>query len=144
MLEIRRYGVWQANYELKYKVTGKQANDPPSVSESTNILIQQWHGENQITKESISELISALDHFAQSTKRISVTLAALPAGNIRRTIVEWCRQNIDPNILVEFKFNSAICGGMVVRYGSHIYDWSFRRQILASIDKFPEALRSVR
>jgi hypothetical protein len=32
---------------------------------------------------------------------------------------------------------------MVVVHGSRIYDWSFRRQILATREKFPEVLRNV-
>jgi F0F1-type ATP synthase delta subunit len=50
---------------------------------------------------------------------------------------------VAPNMLVDFKFNSTMLGGMVVQYGSHIYDWSFRQRILDARDKFPEVLRSV-
>ena len=53
-----------------------------------------------------------------------------------------CRP-VAPDVLVNFQFNATILGGMVVRYGSHVYDWSFRRQILAKRDTFPEVLRRV-
>jgi F0F1-type ATP synthase delta subunit len=84
-----------------------------------------------------------LEDFSDSAPRVTVTLAAPAPNSLKQTIALWFRENIAPNTLVNFKFNSTILGGMVVVYGSRIYDWSFRRQILVSREKFPEVLRNV-
>jgi F0F1-type ATP synthase delta subunit len=70
-------------------------------------------------------------------------LAAPPSNGIKKTLVAWCRKNIATDILVNFDFNSTLLGGMVVRYGSHVFDWSFRRKILEEHSKFPGVLRNV-
>jgi len=62
---------------------------------------------------------------------------------IQKNLVNWCRENIAPNILITFQFNATLLGGMVIRHGSNIFDWSFRRQILAARNNFPEVLRRV-
>ena len=74
---------------------------------------------------------------------MSITLAAPAGAGLKRTLAEWCRQNIDENLLVHFDFNATLLGGMVVNYGSRIFDWSFRRRILEDRAKFPEVLRRV-
>jgi F0F1-type ATP synthase delta subunit len=84
-----------------------------------------------------------LREFEESAPHITLTLAAPAPNGLKKTLISWCRDNIDKNILVDFKFNATILGGMVVVYGSRIFDWSFKRQILAAREKFPEVLRNV-
>ena len=141
VLEIRQYAQTLAQAAVKSHVSGDDTYQPPAVSPAAIDLIQQWHGEQQPNRKSLDELIAALEELAAAAPRISITLAALPPNDLKKTLIGWSRQHIDPNILVEFKFNSALLGGLVVRYGSRIYDWSFRRQILAGLGKFPEVLR---
>ena len=70
-------------------------------------------------------------------------MAGPAPAQLKQKIVEWCRKNIDGDILVDFRFNATLLGGMVVKWGSHVYDWSFKRQLMAARAKFPEVLRNV-
>jgi F0F1-type ATP synthase delta subunit len=91
----------------------------------------------------LDKLIETLEDYGTSAPIITITLAAPAPNSLKKTLIDWCRKNIAPNALIDFRFNATMLGGMVVQYGSRIYDWSFRRQILAARDKFPEILRNV-
>ena len=84
-----------------------------------------------------------LEKYIKTAPSITITLVAPTTNDTRKTLVNWCRKNIAPNILVDFRFNTTILGGMVIRYGSHIFDWSFRRQLLNNSKNFSEILRHV-
>jgi hypothetical protein len=143
ILEIEACAAWLARAEVKKKVSAKADSKPPFISRGADDLIKQWHGKNPVTPKTLDELSKALKDFEAKAPRIAITLAAPAPAQLKEELVGWCRQNIDPGILVDFKFNSTMLGGMVVHYDSHIYDWSFRRQILAGRGKFAEILRHV-
>ena len=143
ILEIQNCAAWLAQSQVKAKVSGKQDSQPPTISHAADDLIKQWHGKNAVSPKTLDELVKTLKDFESKAGRISITLAAPAPARLRQELVAWCRQNINPNILVDFKFNSTMLGGMVVQYDSHVHDWSFRRQILAGRDKFAEVLRHV-
>lgn len=90
-----------------------------------------------------SVLLAELEELVKSAPRVHLTLAAMPSEGMKRQLADWLRANVSPAVLVEFNYNSALLGGMVVRIGSRIFDWSFRRQILASAGEFTKVLRHV-
>jgi hypothetical protein len=143
ILEIRKYAHFFTQSSIKKQVVGNAAVEQPPISAAAADLIKQWQADKPISQKSLDELVAALENFAASAPNITITLAAPAPGQLKKELVAWCRQNITPDVLVDFSFNSTILGGMVVRYGSHIFDWSFKRQILAARDKFPEVLRHV-
>lgn len=151
--EVRQYAKAYSHAAIKQQL-GVPAADQPApvaVSPACAELLNGWAGTTKaaqnspatITAAKLDELIACLTELETTAPAITITLAAPAAGSLKQALVAWCRANIEANILVSFQFNSTILGGMVVRYGSRVYDWSFRRQILAGRDKFPEVLRSV-
>lgn len=144
ILEIRGYARWLSQASVKMKASGNNSyGEAPAVSEAAASLINDWTKDNQLSQKSVDELIATLEDFEATTPSMTITLAAPAPNSLKKALISWCRTNINPNILVNFKFNSTIGGGMVVACGSHIYDWSFKRQILAAREKFPEVLRNV-
>ena len=96
-----------------------------------------------IDQHMLDELIATLEVYRKTATTVTITLAAPATSEIKKTLVNWCRHNISADILVSFQFNATILGGMVVRHGSRVFDWSFKRQILAARANFPEVLRRV-
>lgn len=144
ILEIRGYARWLSQASVKMKASGANSyGKAPAVSEAAAKLINDWAKDSQLSQKSMDELIVALEDFEATAPSMTITLAAPVPNSLRQTLISWCRTNINPSILVNFKFNSTIGGGMVVTCGSHVFDWSFRRQILAAREKFPEVLRNV-
>jgi hypothetical protein len=143
ILEVKKYAGWYAQTAIKMQVTKNNTYEEPAFSPVAVSIINQWAKENPISPKSLDALIQSLEDYAESAPVITITLAAPVPNSLKRVLVEWCRKNIAPNALIDVRFNATMLGGMVVQYGSHIHDWSFRRQILAERGKFPEVLRRV-
>lgn len=141
--ELQKYVQWVGQNDIKQKVASQPMDGQPTLSAGASELINQWQGGQAATGDSLSKLIKALEQFAAKASFVSITLAAPASASLRQSIVSWFRQNVRSDLLVDFNFNATMLGGMVVRYGSHVFDWSFKRQILANRSKFPEVLRNV-
>lgn len=142
-IEVRQYQKWLAHESIKKQVNAKHVSEQPVMSSSIKELFRNYDLSKIIDQHSIESLIETLEKYKDSAPSITLTLAATPTNTVKSTLVGWCRDNISPDILVAFQFNATLLGGIVVRHGSHIFDWSFRRQILAARDRFPEVLRNV-
>lgn len=142
-LELKEYARWFAHDAMKKRVSVVTTSAAPVITPAAQDILREWHIKHTMTQQSLDELIKMLDSYKKAATTITITLAAPPTTDIKKTLVSWCRINIAPNVLVSFQFNSTLLGGMVVRYGSRVFDWSFRRQILASRELFPEILRRV-
>lgn len=142
-LELREYARWFAHESIKKRVNVKHSVDPPALSTEAKELIHTISAHEPISSDSLDELIKTLEEYKNTAPTITFTVAATPNSVVKNNLVNWCRINVSPNILVTFQFNSTILGGAVIRIGSKVYDWSFKRQILAARQQFPEVLRRV-
>lgn len=143
LIELRQYTHWFTHESIKKLVSARHRSDPPIVSAAGTEILRFCEADKTLTQQSLESMIETLEKYSGTAPSITITLAAPPTSSIKTTLVAWCRENIAHNILVTFQFNTTLLGGMVVRYGSHIFDWSFRRQILATRQSFPEVLRHV-
>jgi F0F1-type ATP synthase delta subunit len=144
LLGVKDYARWFSHVDIKKLLKVKHRSDSgPDVTPEVMELIHDWAAQKPLSRQTLDELIDALQSFNNNASQLAITLAGPPPASLKRTLVEWCRKNIAPNTLVNFQFNSSLLGGIVIRNGSHVYDWSFRRQILESRNKFPEVLRRV-
>jgi hypothetical protein len=143
ILEVRKYAKWFNQTSVKMRTTKGSSYQPPAISPPAANLINECVEGKQVSQEKLDELTAVLEDFEATAPRVSIALAAPPPSDLRQTLTGWFRKNIDPNTLVDFSFNATMLGGMVVQYGSHVYDWSFKRQILAAREHFPEVLRHV-
>lgn len=143
LLEVHEYARWFSHTVVKMHVTGASVPRPPVLSAAATELLDGLNADKNLNQKGLDELIAALEEHKATAPNMTITLAAPAHGELKQTLVAWCRQNIAPNILVTFKFNATLLGGMVVHYGSHVFDWSFKRQILAARHNFTEILRRV-
>ena len=143
LAEIKDYSRWFAHEAIKKQVDAKHTSESPIMSKPAMELLKDWKASQQISQQSLETLINTLQDYIQTAPSITITLAASPTSGIKTSLVAWCRENIAGNILVAFQFNATLLGGMVVQHASHVYDWSFRRQLLAARQNFPEVLRRV-
>lgn len=142
-MEIRLYARWFSQANIKNRVSGQALTEELVISDTAAKMIKQAAANKPVDNAVLDDLITALDELAATAPCITITLAAMPGNGLKKSLVQWCRTNIEPGILVDFRFNATILGGMVVQYGSHVYDWSFRRQIMANRANFPGVLRRV-
>lgn len=141
--DVHAYAKWAARELIKQKVSGKSAGAQPTVSAEAAQIIRDWSGGKAMSQASIDGLVKALEDYKKSAPTITITLAAVPSGEVRTKLVAWCRKELAAGVLVSFRLNRNILGGMVVAYGSHIHDWSFRRKLTEAEKPFAEVLASV-
>lgn len=142
-MEVKAYAKWYAHESILRRVSSKKGSDAPALSPAARQVINDWSEMTPLSTKSLANLVSTLDTYGRNTDTITITLAAPVTNPIKTTLVAWCRKNVSPSVFVSFQFNSTLLGGMVVRHGSRVFDWSFKRQLLASSGAFPEVLRRV-
>ncbi len=142
-MDIRQYAKWFSHVAIKQRLELQHDAPQPDISQAASDVIADWSAKQPLSAQALDELIAALSNIEATAPRLSITLVAPATNDLKKTLVAWCRANIEPTVLVSFQFNSTLLGGMVIRYGSRIHDWSFRRQIMAGRTKFPEVLRNV-
>lgn len=143
VLDVKQYAEWFRHESIKRQVSVANAKEALQLSPIAVEVIRDWSNQGPLTTARLDELISELEAYQKQAPVMTITLAAPASRGLKTTIVSWCRKNVAPTVLVTFDFNATILGGMVVRSGSHIYDWSFRRTILDNRSKLPEVLRRV-
>jgi len=143
LIEIQQYAKWFEHESIKKQINAKHPSESPTLSPSALEILRSHEANKALDQSSLESIIDTLEKYKKTSPSITVTLAAPPTGTVKNTLVAWCRKNIAPDVLVAFQFNATLLGGIVVRYGSHIFDLSFRRQILAARERFPEVLRNV-
>ena len=141
--DIHSYAKWAAGELIKQKVAGKSAGAQPAINAEATAIIREWSGGKPLTQTSIDELVKALEDYKKTAPSVTITLAGVPSGEVKTKLVGWCRKELNPGILVSFRLNRNILGGMVVAYGSHIHDWSFRRKLMDGETPFHEVLANV-
>ncbi len=143
--ELKNYSRYSVHEAIKQRVTVRKSRPANNVelSDEARDLLRQASDGKTISRRAVDNLIRELDAVIKNSQTVTFTLAAPATTDVKRKLADWCRHNIGPSTLIAFKFNSTLLGGFVVRYGSHVHDWSFRRQILNRSNDFMETLRRV-
>ena len=143
IVEIRSYAQWFGQYVNAQRVGSRLVTEPPELSSIASDVIREYAKLSPITTARLDEIIAALEYAASHASVITITLAAPATTDVKQRLTAWCRQELSPSMLVAFRFNSHIMGGMVVRVGSRIYDWSFRTKLMSQQHRITGALARV-
>jgi hypothetical protein len=143
IIEIRTYAKWYSQYSNAARVQIAYTEQQPQLSPEALEVLKAYGASDALSSDKIDALIEELEHTKTHAKLMTITLAAPATNEVKKTLVTWARVNIAPDILISFRFNSTLLGGMVVRFGSRIFDWSFRRTILNERYRVGEVLKHV-
>ena len=143
IMEVRSYAKWYSQVANARKIGANHKDSQPALTDTATITIRSAAEKDSLAPEQLDGLISDLERIYKRAQTLTITLAAPAPADVRREIVSWVRSNISTDALINFRFNSQIVGGMVVRIGSKIYDWSFRKAILENKSKLAETLNRV-
>jgi len=127
-----------------HRAAQRQAPGESELSLDSQALLEQLPREKRGDGAAVEALATELEAMMAHGARVTITLAALASHRLREELVRWCRTNLKSNLLVDFHVNPDIAGGMVVRTTNRVYDFSFRRQLLANPNRFTEILDHVR
>ncbi len=141
--ELADYTSWATHETIKQRVGVAGRQEVPVISPAATELLSTWANEHGNSVESYRQLIETLERVIASSPTITITLAGPAPQAVREHLVTWCRKNLSANVLVTFAFNRTLLGGMVVRAGSRIFDWSLRRRLMDHGREFTEVLARV-
>ena len=141
--DVHAYSAWASHQLIKQRMSAKTPSPQPAVSAASIEVITAWSEGKPLSQKSIDELTVALDAYKKKAPVVTITLAAMPSGDLKTKIIQWFRREVRPDTLVSFRMNRQILGGMVVTSGSRIHDWSYRRVLLTRKTSFSEVLRHV-
>ncbi|SRR6266496_4467705 len=85
-----------------------------------------------------------LEAIRDKAPAVHLMMAALPNRDFKRKLTEWFRSEIHPFTLLTFATRTDIGGGVIIQAGSHLYNYSFRQQILQHKARISELYNSVR
>lgn len=142
-MELLSYGDWFRHNAIKQELHLSKGTMMPGLSQTAVSLLQQVAKDNRLSFQILDQLLKDVRSLRQHAPTMTVTLAAPPSRQLQQTIAGWCRKELNDATLIEFRFNATLLGGIVIRYGSHVYDWSFRRALLTQRHQFAEVLRRV-
>lgn len=128
---------------IKNRLGTKTKPETPVLTPAAAEMIRPLEAKKTFGRQDVDNLIDSLTRVKESAPTMTITLAAPATSDVKQALASWCRSNITPDVLINFQYNRTILGGMVVRSGSHIFDWSFRRQLLNSSVNFREVLGRV-
>ena len=141
--ELKLYRSQLRSRIIKKRVTNRLGKTDLELSLAAKAVLSRYFGRSEPTPAGLEQLLLTLDNELSNMPQIRLVLADVPTPKLKRDITDWFRQNVSPDLLIDFRFSSSILGGMVISAGSHIYDWSYRRQILDNKSAFAGVLRRV-
>lgn len=144
LIEIKEYARWFEHEMVKRKMHASGQSTQPILTHTTNEYLRELNAAQSLTTGRLEKLIADLERYKEVAPRLTITLAAPVTPPIRHQLIEWCRTNLSPDTLITFQFNSTLLGGLVVRCGSRVFDWSFRRQLLNNQQQLTETFAHVR
>lgn len=143
ILEVKEYARWYEHESVKQRAGTKTHSTQPILSVTTTTFLRGMSTNGTLQPAQLDTLIAELERHKASAPTITLTLAAPAPETVKKELTAWCRKELSPSLLVSFEYNRTLLGGMVVRYGSHVHDWSFRRALLTTSTKFSEVLARV-
>lgn len=141
--ELRDVAAQRRNQAVQAKVTGKAGADSTHIS----ALLGQVLKEAKVAVNNpgaLDEVLANLEQLRAKAPSVRLTLTAAPTRLYKQQFTTWFRANIHPDTLVTFSVRSDIGGGATLIAGSHVYDFSFREQLLRNKGRIAEIFGRVR
>lgn len=139
--DIEQYLEWYRQSAVQKKVGTKVATAEPTHSAETVLVIEAWLVGKTPTVETLEALVAYLKGL--DLPQVHVMLAALPNRAQREQLVNWFRTNVSPHLLLAFVADRNLGGGIVVRTPNHVYDFTWKQQLVAGRDKLGEIIKHV-
>lgn len=128
VIELRRFAHSLQKYAVQTKVTGA----PTALPELSNLSMAVLSANDiqQNDQKKVESLVTALEKARDKAPTAHMTLAELPDSSEQQQFAEWFRAHVHPHSLLTFSARSDIGGGMILQTGTHVYDLTFRTQLL--------------
>jgi hypothetical protein len=140
LVELKQYCGELRDAKTRAKVGGK-ADKPEAPGHLESLL--KSSGISLEDMPALEALQSQLESTLKDAPVMHVTLAAPASRTLKRQLTVWFRTQVHPVSLLTFTARGDIGGGIILRAGSHIYDYSFQAAILENKSRLMEISGSV-
>jgi len=144
MMEIRQRVSQLQDSSVRARTSGDKEKIETAHISALLTGILRGSGVSADDRAGLERLGKSLELLRDKAPVVHLTLAALPNRTLKRQLIEWFRKEVSPYMLVTFTVRTDIGGGVVVRAGSRIYDFSFRQQIVGNKHRIAEIFEGVR
>lgn len=143
IIELRTYIGSLRDATVRAKAAHGEVGEPMHLSA---LLLGAFTGAGIKTtdQDGAEKLLLQLQAIRDKAPAVHLMMAALPNRQLKRKLTEWFRAQIHPYAMLTFATRTDIGGGIVVQAGSHIYDYSFRQQLLGNKHRISEIFKRVR
>lgn len=138
--EAALYLDW-AREALVHKKVGAAPVAEPNFSAETVAVVEAWLGDKPPTITLLEDLVEHLKSLKLPV--VHITLAALPSRPQRAQLIDWFRATLGPSVLMSFVADRSLGGGVIIRTPNHVYDFSWRQQLLVGRRKVAEIIHHV-
>lgn len=114
----------------------------PAISRQLKEILE-LNKQSIVSSKDRATLIRQLKTTKEKAPVIHITFASEPEPSILVQLISWIRTNLHPSALVTIGVQPAIVGGCVFRTPDHIYDFSFRNQLVASKSLLTDRLKEL-
>jgi len=130
MMELRDHILQATQAATKARVTNATttAERPHLSAQLRAVLATAGVKEDDLAR--LQTLSTQLEDLRKQAPVVHLLLTALPNRPQKHQFVQWFREHIHPHLLLTFATRSDIGGGVIVQAGSHVYDFSFREQLI--------------
>ena len=128
--------------EMESQLSTSNARGAGSVKASPQLTdLAHVNGIDLKKKDARVALVDKLETAFTHYPSITLQFAAQPPSDVRKSIVEWLRTEIDPRVLIDIRLRPTLGGGFVVRTPNHQIDHSWRRYLDQKPTGFADFLR---
>jgi hypothetical protein len=142
IIELRAYSGSLRDTSVRAKASYATAAAP----HASALLLGAFHesGTSSTDQAGLEKLLKQLEAIRDKAPAVHLMMAALPNRELKRKLTQWFRDEIHPYALLTFATRADIGGGLILQAGSHVYNYSFREQILSHKNRISEIYNSVR
>ncbi len=133
--EVEAYAAYSRHRHIQARAGARPTKNTPRISETANEFLAANKPKDGYKLRDLDRLIAELEQRYHKSPQARITLADIASTGLKLSISNWLRLNVNESVLIDFRSDSTILGGMIVVVGSHIYDWSMRRQLLETKNK---------
>lgn len=144
IIELRAHSGSLRDTAIRTRVSPQ--HDQPTAAHTSALLMAAFReaGIKPTDQPGAEKLLKQLEAIRDRAPAVHLMMAALPNRDFKRKLVEWFRTEIHPYSLLTFATRADLGGGIIIQAGSHIYNYSFREQILSHKHRISEIYNSVR
>src|SRR5690606_12920395 len=96
IIEVQRYGKWHSQFTNASRLKTTYNEPQPEISPAAIELIRAASDQKGVTEKQVDALIASLESFVRDAPVITITLAAPASLAVKKTLVDWCRANLQP------------------------------------------------